>query len=165
MERQASHCHSYLAKMVTKSPVLFFFLFAELPSRIYDLADEQETIPHCNIEVNMPTSISVLSPDLPHPIQFNLFDHVRVSLKLRKSHAHRHLVYMVLIDMDHTEIRSSQPSQIARMSNTEMMESIHDSERKGNAEKEATKKKKNKASSMYDVLERFRKLSIIQSTS
>ncbi|CAO3676226.1 unnamed protein product [Rhizopus microsporus] len=128
-------------------------------------ADEQETIPHCNIEVNMPTSISVLSPDLPHPIQFNLFDHVRVSLKLRKSHAHRHLVYMVLIDMDHTEIRSSQPSQIARMSNTEMMESIHDSERKGNAEKEATKKKKNKASSMYDVLERFRKLSIIQSTS
>jgi DIS3-like exonuclease 1 len=51
------------------------------------------------------------------------------------------------------------------MSNTEMMESIHDSERKGNAEKETTKKKKNKASSMYDVLERFRKLSIIQSTS
>lgn len=109
----------------------------------------------------MPTSISVVSCNLPHPIDFNLFDHVRVSLKLRKSHAHRHLVYMSLVDMDYTEVKRA---QMTRMSNTEMMESIHLSEKKGQ-EKLSKKKKKSNQSSMYDVLEKFRKLSITQTTS
>ncbi|KAG0768707.1 hypothetical protein G6F62_004029 [Rhizopus arrhizus] len=122
---------------------------------------EEKTIPDCSIEVNMPTSISVVSCNLPHPIDFNLFDHVRVSLKLRKSHAHRHLVYMSLVDMDYTEVKRT---QMTRMSNTEMMESIHLSEKKGQ-EKSSKKKKKSNQSSMYDVLEKFRKLSITQTTS
>ncbi|KAI9482525.1 hypothetical protein BDB00DRAFT_857485 [Zychaea mexicana] len=65
---------------------------------------DEEYLSNCTINVSIPTNISVQAATLPHPIQFNLFDHVRVSLKLRKSHAHRHMVYMTLIDLEHTEV-------------------------------------------------------------
>lgn len=116
-------------------------------------------IPNCQIEVNMPTNITVTSIDLPHPIQFNLFDNVRVSLKLRKSHAHRHMVYMTLVDLEHFETQKIPP----RMTHIEMKQAIEfEQEAK---QPKTTKKKKKQSSSMYDVLEKFRKLSIIESTA
>ncbi|KAI9485834.1 MAG: DIS3-like exonuclease 1-like protein [Benjaminiella poitrasii] len=125
--------------------------------------DENETIPNCRIEVDIPNSISVHSLDLPNPIQFNLFDNVQVSLKLRKSHAHRHMVYMTLVDLDHVELNNSRKNTPVRMTNTEMMHAIEAEEEKTSKAKEKpTGKKKNKALSMYEVLEKFRKMSIIE---
>lgn len=112
----------------------------------------------------MPTNISVTSANLPHPIQFNLFDNVRVSLKLRKSHAHRHMVYMTLVDLKHTEVGSKKKP--VRMTNTEMIQSIEAEESsKVEKVKKISSKKKKKNTSMYEVLERFRKLSIVESTA
>lgn len=113
----------------------------------------------------MPTHISVKSANLPHPIQFNLFDNVRVSLKLRKSHAHRHMVYMTLVDLEHTEVSSKKNP--ARMTNTEMIQSIESEQlsKSENTNKKLSSKKKKKNSSMYEVLEKFRKLSVVESTS
>lgn len=119
--------------------------------------DESDLIPNCDIQVNMPTNITVTSTDLPHPIQFNLFDNVRVSLKLRKSHAHRHMVYMTLVDLEHFQVNNTTP-----MSKTEMIHAI-ESEEKQPLSKPRNKKKK--SASMYDVLEKFRKLSIIENSS
>ncbi|KAI7902436.1 DIS3-like exonuclease 1-like protein [Cokeromyces recurvatus] len=121
--------------------------------------DENETIPNCRIEIDMPNSISVHSTDLPNPIQFNLFDHVQVSLKLRKSHAHRHMVYMTLVDFEHIELAST---KLVRMTNTEMLHAIEEEEEEKKKPTEQSKKKK-KSSSMYELLEKFRKLSIIES--
>jgi DIS3-like exonuclease 1 len=125
------------------------------------LYKDEETIPNCNIEVNAPTDISVKSADLPHTIRFNLFDHVRVSLKLRKSHAHRHLVYMTLVDLDHTELP---PKKL--MTNSEMMASIKTVEEDEEVKTMVKRnKKKKKSNNMYDVLEKYRKLSLIESGS
>lgn len=119
----------------------------------------------------MPTNISVHSADLPHPIKFNLFDNVRVSLKLRKSHAHRHMVYMTLVDLEHVEVNGKKEANttVARMTNTEMMHAIEveeEASREADPNKKVSsrKKKKNNAS-MYQVLEKFRKLAIIENTS
>ncbi|KAI9280073.1 hypothetical protein BY458DRAFT_501294 [Sporodiniella umbellata] len=119
--------------------------------------DEEAILPNCQIEVRMPTSVSVRSIDLPYPIDFCLFDHVRVSLKLRRSHAHRHLVYMTLVDTDsHTR---TQP-----LSTAEMASSIHLSDSQ-ELKPTLKKKKKNVTHSMYEVLERFRKIAITQVTT
>lgn len=119
----------------------------------------------------MPTNISVHSADLPQPIQFNLFDNVRVSLNIRKSHAHRHMVYMTLVDLEHVELtdKKNASAAVARMTNTEMMHAIEVEEEASrevdsNKKVSSRKKKKNNAS-MYQVLEKFRKLSIIENTS
>lgn len=117
----------------------------------------------------MPTNISVHAADLPHPIEFNLFDNVRVSLKLRKSHAHRHMVYMTLVDLEHVEVNGKKDINPVRMTNTEMMHAIGIEEEAAkpvdpNKKLSSRKKKKNNAS-MYEVLEKFRKLSIIENTS
>ncbi|OBZ91583.1 DIS3-like exonuclease 1 [Choanephora cucurbitarum] len=119
-----------------------------------------ESIPNCQVEVNMPTHIKVTSADLPHPIEFNLFHHVRVSLKLRQSHAHRHLVYMTLIDFDLVE--TAKRPTMDRLSNTQMMQSIEAKEQEKVIKKPSSKKKKQ---TMYSVLEKFRKMSIIQTTA
>ncbi|KAG2213959.1 hypothetical protein INT47_001229 [Mucor saturninus] len=119
--------------------------------------DNGETIPDCQIEVNLPTHISVTSANLPRPIQFNLFDNVRVSLKLRKSHAHRHMVYMTLVDLEHVQFKNH------RLTNTEMMHAIETEEQKETVKKPSSKKKKQV--SMYQVLEKFRKLAIIENTA
>ncbi|GAA5797114.1 hypothetical protein HPULCUR_002493 [Helicostylum pulchrum] len=126
--------------------------------------DDGETIPNCDIEVNMPTNISVTSANLPHPIQFNLFDNVRVSLKLRKSHAHRHMVYMTLVDLEHVEVNSQQKP---RMTNSEMIHAIETSA-KSEAPlppKKPSSKKKKKQTSMCEILEKFSKLSVIETKS
>lgn len=118
----------------------------------------------------MPTDISVHSPDLPHPIRFNLFDNVQVALKLRTSHAHRHMVYMTLVDLDPVSIKSNgQSEQPARLTNTEMMHAIEAEEEASRPvdsnKKLSSRKKKKNQSSMYDVLEKFRKMSVIESST
>jgi DIS3-like exonuclease 1 len=112
----------------------------------------------------MPTNISVTSANLPHPIQFNLFDNVRVSLKLRKSHAHRHMVYMTLVDLEHVEIKGKKDTPPVRMTNTEMIQAIEAEEEKNSTIniKQLSSKKKKKNPSVYEVLEKFRKLSIVE---
>lgn len=109
----------------------------------------------------MPTSISVTSANLPHPIQFNLFDNVRVSLKLRKSHAHRHMVYMTLVDLEHVEVNSKRPS---RMTNSDMIHAIETAKPEAPPKKPSSKKKK-KQTSMCEILEKFSKLSVIETKS
>ncbi|KAL7333681.1 hypothetical protein PS15p_202549 [Mucor circinelloides] len=142
-----------------------------VPLSLISGKNSDETIPNCFIEVNMPTNISVRSADLPQPLQFNLFDNVRVSLNIRKSHAHRHMVYMTLVDLEHVELTDKKDASaaVARMTNTEMMHAIEVEEetyRETDTNKKVSsrKKKKNNAS-MYQVLEKFRKLSIIENTS
>ncbi|OAD03553.1 hypothetical protein MUCCIDRAFT_163112 [Mucor lusitanicus CBS 277.49] len=143
----------------------------QVPLSLISGKNSDETVPNCSIEVNMPTNISVHSADLPHPIKFNLFDNVRVSLKLRKSHAHRHMVYMTLVDLEHVEVNGKKEANttVARMTNTEMMHAIEveeEASREADPNKKVSsrKKKKNNAS-MYQVLEKFRKLAIIENTS
>jgi DIS3-like exonuclease 1 len=125
-------------------------------------------IPNCSIEVNMPTSISVHSADLPYPIQFNLFDNVQVALKLRKSHAHRHMVYMTLVDLDHVDIKNK-AEQPTRLTNADMMHAIEAEEEASRPvdpnKKLSSRNKKKNQSSMYEVLEKFRKMSIIKSST
>ncbi|KAI8975242.1 hypothetical protein BDF20DRAFT_877587 [Mycotypha africana] len=138
--------------------------------------DEESYIPDCDIEVNMPTDIKVMSSNLPYPIQFNIFDNVRVSLKLRMSHAHRHMVYMTLVDIEHVQINNGDKkaataitNNITRLTNKDMLHAIADKEVESTtAHKDSSannKKKKKKSSSMYDLLERFRKMSVIEYNS
>lgn len=126
----------------------------------FSVLDDGETIPDCQIQVNLPTNISVTSANLPHPIQFNLFDNVRVSLKLRKSHAHRHMVYMTLVDLEHVQLQN-------RLTRTEMIQAIEIEEaaKENSTKKLSSKKKKKHTGSMYQVLEKFRKLAIVENTA
>ncbi|KAI9306837.1 hypothetical protein BJ944DRAFT_262892 [Cunninghamella echinulata] len=139
---------------------------------------DDEYIANCTIESNHPTQISVQSPHLPHPIKFNLFDQVRVQLKLRKSHAHRHMVYMTLVDFQ----QQTHQKQHQQLSTKELIHTIKNHEENNNSNVKATAKdsqfvptkaevetrrmlKKNKGnnkSSMYSILEQFRKLAIIE---
>lgn len=136
-------------------------------------------MPNCDIQVDMPTAITVTAATLPKPIVFSLFDHVRVSLKLRKSHAHRHMVYMTLIDLQSSELPSK------KMTSSEMMQSIiannnDDSDMTTNqqhmpntttmskqeieARRELKKSIKHQGT-MYELLEQFRKISITENTT
>ncbi|KAI9323091.1 DIS3-like exonuclease 1-like protein [Dichotomocladium elegans] len=133
---------------------------------------DEEFIPNCSIEVNMPTSISVTAATLPHPIQFNLFDHVRVSLKLRKSHAHRHMVYMTLIDLKPSELLLPPKRNLLTSIQKEEQEIIQSQKESavGMSKEEietrrALKKSSHKQGSIYDVLEQFRKLTLVEITS
>jgi DIS3-like exonuclease 1 len=139
--------------------------------KLLELADTDEIIPNCNIEVYMPTNISVHSADLPHPIQFNLFDNVQVALKLRKSHAHRHMVYMTLVDLDQVDIKTNggKSKQPVRLTNTEMMHAIEAEEEASRPvdlnKKLSSRNKKKNQTSMYEILEKFRKMSVIESST
>ncbi|KAG0164652.1 DIS3 mitotic control [Apophysomyces sp. BC1015] len=125
---------------------------------------ETETIPNVSINVTLPTQISVSSADLPRAINFNLFDRVRVSLKLRKSHAHRHMVYMTLVGLEQSQVQQD------RLSANDMMKSIavaqesipNMSKEEKETRKHLKKATKNHGGNMYDVLEQFRKLSFIE---
>ncbi|KAF9404664.1 DIS3 mitotic control, partial [Podila epigama] len=63
----------------------------------------------CNMDTDLMTQISISVPAEVHKtypglfktLQLRLFDKVRVALRLRKSHAHRHSIYMTLIGLDH----------------------------------------------------------------
>ncbi|CAO3635100.1 unnamed protein product [Cunninghamella echinulata] len=141
---------------------------------------DDEYIANCTVESNHPTQISVQSPHLPHPIKFNLFDQVRVQLKLRESHAHRHMVFMTLVDFQ----QQTHQKQHQQLSTKELIHTIKNHEEENNnsnikasakgsqfvptkAEVETRRLlKKNKGNnnkaSMYSVLEQFRKLTIIE---
>ncbi|KAI8334960.1 hypothetical protein BC941DRAFT_430785 [Chlamydoabsidia padenii] len=134
--------------------------------------DDEKYIPNCTLEAQPPTEISVHSADLPHPIRFCLFDRVRVMLKLRQSHAHRHMVYMTLIDrQQHEHHQQQQP----KMTNTDLMQSIQAAEppaattttTKSETEtrRMLKKNKQQNKNSMYSVLEQFRKLAIVENQS
>lgn len=114
----------------------------------------------------MPTDISVISANLPHPIQFNLFDNVRVSLKLRKSHAHRHMVYMTLVDLEHVEVVGKKSANPVRMTNKDMIHAIEEEEAvKSETNKKPSSRKKKKQTSMSEILEKFSRMSVIETRS
>ncbi|KAG0210280.1 DIS3 mitotic control [Mortierella sp. NVP41] len=73
--------------------------------------DHLVTISGCEMDTDLMTQISVKvpphalgthasSPDLSTVVQFRLFDKVKVALRLKKSLAHRHTIYMTLIGLD-----------------------------------------------------------------
>ncbi|OAD80484.1 hypothetical protein PHYBLDRAFT_138042 [Phycomyces blakesleeanus NRRL 1555(-)] len=184
-EIRSNGFYVFLPRFGLKGPV---FLIEKDGSPIVPLslvsnkAKEEDYIPNSHIEVSLPTNVSVTSADLPHPINFQLFDHVRVSLKLRKSHAHRHMVYMTLVGLEHTtKLGSSQVDAVttAQLSRDTMMRSIAEQEEakaQANAYKDRSKEEletrkqmrkaaKNNGSSIYQLLEPFRKMSIIESTT
>lgn len=152
---------------------LFTSLHTRIETQIYYV--DEEYLPNCDIQVDMPTAITVTAATLPKPIVFSLFDHVRVSLKLRKSHAHRHMVYMTLIDLQSSELPSK------KMTSNEMMQSIITnnsvstgqqpmpntttmSKQEIEARRELKKSTKHQGT-MYELLEQFRKISITENTS
>lgn len=133
---------------------------------------DQEMLPNCTVDVSMPTKISITAAALPQPIDIHLFDHVRVSLHLRKSHAHRHMVYMNLMDLKHAVTERYQAP--ARMSNKDMMDSIVSQEQahapllassRQEIETRRELKKKQAQHSMYELLEQFRRMNIIETKS
>ncbi|KAG0283765.1 DIS3 mitotic control [Linnemannia gamsii] len=75
--------------------------------------DHLVTISGCEMDTDLMTQISVKVPpqalgshaaSLPNIstlVQFRLFDKVKVALRLKKSLAHRHTIYMTLIGLDH----------------------------------------------------------------
>ncbi|KAI9024932.1 hypothetical protein CLU79DRAFT_745488 [Phycomyces nitens] len=184
-EIRSNGFYVFLPRLGLKGPV---FLLEKNGSPIVpltlvsDRAKEDEYIPNCHIEVSLPTHVSVTSADLPNPINFQLFDRVCVSLKLRKSHAHRHMVYMTLVGLEHTKKLGSNQLNTARteqLSKDAMMRSISKQEEansQANAYKDRSKEEvemrkqmrkatKNNSNSIYQLLEPFRKLSIIESTT
>ncbi|CAO3597052.1 unnamed protein product [Absidia cylindrospora] len=139
---------------------------------------DDEFIPNCSLEAQPPTEITVQSADLAHPIRFCLFDRVRVMLKLRQSHAHRHMVYMTLVGRQQQQ---QQQPKVAMMTKNDLMQSIQAQEileskaatppptSSTKAETETRRMlKKNKQQnkgSIYSVLEQFRKLALVENQS
>ncbi|KAG0346829.1 DIS3 mitotic control [Podila minutissima] len=77
--------------------------------------DHLTLIHGCQMDTDLMTQISVKVPQealvahqgLSKTIQLRLFDKVKVALRLKKSHAHRHSIYMTLIGLDHEGIAST----------------------------------------------------------
>ncbi|KAF9118762.1 DIS3 mitotic control [Mortierella sp. GBA39] len=74
--------------------------------------DHLVSIAGCEMDTDLMTQISVKvppqalgshasSPNVSSLVQFRLFDKVKVALRLKKSLAHRHTIYMTLIGLDH----------------------------------------------------------------
>ncbi|KAF9551474.1 DIS3 mitotic control [Mortierella hygrophila] len=74
--------------------------------------DHLVSIVGCEMDTDLMTQISVKvppqalgshasSPNVSSLVQFRLFDKVKVALRLKKSLAHRHTIYMTLIGLDH----------------------------------------------------------------
>ncbi|KAF9331722.1 DIS3 mitotic control [Linnemannia elongata] len=74
--------------------------------------DHLVSISGCEMDTDLMTQISVKvppqalgshasSPNVSRLVQFRLFDKVKVALRLKKSLAHRHTIYMTLIGLDH----------------------------------------------------------------
>lgn len=85
--------------------------------------DHLTLIHGCQMDTDLMTQISVKVPQealtahkgLAKTIQLRLFDKVKVALRLKKSHAHRHSIYMTLIGLDHegsTIIRANVPKSV-----------------------------------------------------
>ncbi|KAI8061570.1 DIS3-like exonuclease 1-like protein [Gongronella butleri] len=148
-------------------------------SLISDKVDDDDTyIPNCVLETELPTSVTVRGASLARPFRFALFDHVRVVLKLRESHAHRHLVYMSLLGFQETAVPSK------RITNKEMMASIQTREQEhaengtaaardassngtalSKSDIQTRRMIKKHHGNMYSVLEKFRQLSLVENSS
>jgi len=74
--------------------------------------DHLMTITGCEIQTDLMTQIAIKVPpqalgvhaslpNLSKMVEFRLFDKVKVALRLKKSLAHRHTIYMTLIGLDH----------------------------------------------------------------
>ncbi|KAF9315495.1 DIS3 mitotic control [Podila horticola] len=85
--------------------------------------DHLTLIHGCQMDTDLMTQISVKVPQealaahqgLSKAIQLRLFDKVKVALRLKKSHAHRHSIYMTLIGLDHegaSSIRANVPRHV-----------------------------------------------------
>ncbi|KAF9396058.1 DIS3 mitotic control [Podila verticillata] len=85
--------------------------------------DHLTLIHGCQMDTDLMTQIAVKVPQealaahqgLAKTIQLRLFDKVKVALRLKKSHAHRHSIYMTLIGLDHegsTSIRANVPKPV-----------------------------------------------------
>lgn len=85
--------------------------------------DHLTLIHGCQMDTDLMTQIAVKVPQealaahqgLAKMIQLRLFDKVKVALRLKKSHAHRHSIYMTLIGLDHegsTSIRANVPKSV-----------------------------------------------------
>ncbi|KAF9355520.1 DIS3 mitotic control [Mortierella sp. AD094] len=71
--------------------------------------DHLITISGCEMDTDLMTQISLRVPpqalasyssELSNMVKFRLFDKVKVALRLKKSYAHRHSIYMTLIGLD-----------------------------------------------------------------
>ncbi|KAG0024231.1 DIS3 mitotic control [Entomortierella chlamydospora] len=71
--------------------------------------DHLVTISGCEMDTDLMTRISIRVPpqalashssELSNMVKFQLFDKVKVALRLKKSYAHRHSIYMTLIGLD-----------------------------------------------------------------
>ncbi|KAI7869074.1 hypothetical protein BDF14DRAFT_1880529 [Spinellus fusiger] len=180
-EIRSNGFYVFIPKLGLKGPVYLLDKNGStiIPLSLISNTASDDNIPNCSIESKMPTHVSITSADLPHAIVFHLFDHVRVSLKLRKSHAHRHMAYMTLVGLKPTK-KSSHPSVFTQtqMSRDAIMHSISEQEQataqrntykdmskeERQMRKEIRKVSKN-TNSIYEVLVPFKKMSLIESTT
>ncbi|KAG0244576.1 DIS3 mitotic control [Actinomortierella wolfii] len=134
--------------------------------------DDHE-IEGCTLETDQLTQMTVRVPGVIRPIEFRLFDKVRVRLRLKKSLAHRHSIYMTLIGLDTTatsgtttiskvasqskqsrqaqmenlvQSHQNQDPEMARLSNNELVRDIRQGQEAAAAAVAAKQKKKSKAS-------------------
>ncbi|KAJ2960917.1 hypothetical protein NQZ79_g3792 [Umbelopsis isabellina] len=121
---------------------------------------------NCTLDSNNQTRIIIQAAELPHPITFQLFDHVQVSLKLHTSHAHRHKVHMTLVGLDH---RDSSNVKLSTKALTEQIISGESQDRTSAPEDISKVSKKFKQTkqidSVYAILESFRQLNLIEEKS
>ncbi|ORX87083.1 RNB-domain-containing protein [Basidiobolus meristosporus CBS 931.73] len=126
-------------------------------------SDDSTYLPRCSVDSDA-TRITVTILDSSKTIEFNVFDHVQVSLKLHESRAHRHTVYMTLIGLlsNHQEAKP-----IQALNDKELMSAIKEGEKKSQANVEPAKDPDSRpfqqsSRSMYELLERFHDLSIVE---
>ncbi|KAG0197124.1 DIS3 mitotic control [Mortierella sp. GBA30] len=73
---------------------------------------EMDTDLMTQISIKVPSQVlSAYPPGLSKTVQFRLFDKVKVALRLRKSLAHRHSIYMTLIGLDRDTSMNSAVAQ------------------------------------------------------
>ncbi|KAL1922444.1 uncharacterized protein VTP21DRAFT_9983 [Calcarisporiella thermophila] len=103
-------------------------------------------------------------------VQLRLFDHVRLSLKLHLSHAHRHTVYMVLLGIEERKITRQHQQEIkeikGKLTEREMRETIIGGE-KGDINLDHARsveklEESREKDNMYEILERFGQMSIVE---
>ncbi|KAG0363801.1 DIS3 mitotic control [Gamsiella multidivaricata] len=80
--------------------------------------DHLVAISGCEMDTDLATEISIKVPShtlTPYPqglatsVQFRLFDKVKVALRLKRSYAHRHSIYMALIGLDQEVAKVAAP--------------------------------------------------------
>ncbi|ORX46300.1 RNB-domain-containing protein [Hesseltinella vesiculosa] len=135
------------------------------------VGDDEQNIPGCTLETQVPNNLTVHGATLPRSIQFKLFDQVRVILKIRMSHAHRHTVHMSLLGFQET------PLPLKRLTNKGMVSAILENLDPATAAISPPKSSplsqdeiktrrliKKQHNNMYSVIESFRQLTITENT-